>query len=519
MVRWLVTLGFAALASVVAWFVTGRALDERARQAAASAWVDAELCLVGPALASGARPSTRMRTIALGPDAGRGWPKRCADVSRLLDEALKAPPLSAAFATAPRLVVSLAASSTERDATVDRLWTMLRDAGLPAGTPSWKGVSPEPTVVALKRAGMEVLATGFSLDAITFDWSSADGALRFLLPGDEPRWCRVDLESSTPELRCLALGENLPNPPRMPWSEAKAPEFLFGRVAGRLGFFDAAAGTRIWSPPTEEAFAVVRMSGEATVLQTEPHENEEKGDSWRLVRLVPGQPQESRLLELPVGSRALLFPAGIVWWQPNRSYTPLYFAALERDRLTRRSTIGSFEPPTKILTRCALGQAHALVLEGAKKRKLLIGAGKRFRLDDFPSDGELSCFGGQIRSVRLGSARIEVRRCDGHECRNETSVPPSAENVVVVPVGDALVSLVVDSGGIGRAYVSTSKEARANPKVVFEDAAAGGLDARAMRAVGGQKRGILFLQDEERRIYALAFDANGDPTALATRSW
>lgn len=519
MVRWLVTLGLTALAAIGAWVLAGRALDERARSAAASAWVDAELCLVGPGLASGARPSTRMRTIALGPDAARGWPKRCAEVARVLDDALNAPPLRDEFASAPRLTRVLGGPVAEREAHVDRLWTMLRDAALPAGTRSYQGVSPEPTVVVLKRAGLEVLASGFSLDAIVLDWSSSDEALRFLLPGDDPRWCRLDLTSTVPELRCLALGEHLPNPPRMPWAEAKAPEFLFGPVAGRAGFFDAAAGARIWSPPSEEADAIVRATGDATVLQAESDEGDEARHHWRLVRLTPGQPQTSRRIDLPVDWKALLFPEGIVWWKPDSEEKSVYFASIERERVKLRHTVGRWNPPKRFVLRCALGAAHAVLGEGGATRTMLIGSGKSFRTEELPKEGDISCYGGRVHALRIEKKRTEVRRCDARACRDESVPAPNAENFAAVPVGEVLVSVVLDSGGIGRSFLATPKGLVPNPHVLFEDASAGGLDVRAMRAVGGEKRGLLFLQDEERRVYALAFDANGEPTALATRPW
>ncbi len=519
MLRWLAITGFALTASLVAWIVTGRVLDDQAQRAVASAWVDAELCLVGPALGSGVRPSVRLRTIALGSDAANDWPRRCLGVSRVLDETLKAPALRSAYAGAPSLAVALAGSASERDASVDRLWSMLRALPLPAGTPSWSGATPEPTVVVLKRAGLEVLATGFSLDAIAVDWSSDDGAVRVFFPGDEPRFCRIDLDSVSPELRCLRLTEKLPNPPRTPWQETKAPEFMFGRVAGRVGFFDAAAGTRIWSPPTDEAEAVIGVSGEATVLQTEQAENANAPHHWRLVRLVPGSPQDSRLLDLPAASNALLFPEGVVWWKPEVGRQMLYFFGIDSRRPPRRSTIGTWEAPKKVLVRCGLGEAHAVVGEGVKKRTVLIGSEKRFRLDELPLDGDLACFGGQVRTVRVVPGGLAVRRCGRLACADELLVGPVGENASVVPVGDGMVALVVDSSGIGRSLVVTSSGLRANPQVLFEDGAAGGLEVRSMRAIGGQKRGLLLLEDDEHRVYGLLFDANGDPTALASHPW
>jgi len=143
LVRVIVTLCCGAVASLTAWFGAGRVLDDRARQDLADRWAEAELCLVGPGMSSGARPSGRLRAIAMAPSAAKsGWPERCATAAAALDAALAAPPIYAELADVPRLTPALSLAADARAAAVDGVWEALRGAKLPAGRPG--RVEPPP---------------------------------------------------------------------------------------------------------------------------------------------------------------------------------------------------------------------------------------------------------------------------------------------------------------------------------------------------------------------------------------
>jgi len=96
---------------------------------------------------------------------------------------------------------------------------------------------------------------------------------------------------------------------------------------------------------------------------------------------------------------------------------------------------------------------------------------------------------------------------------------PEAQDLVVAPVGDVLAALWIDREGVARSgLLEPSGRPRAET-VLFEDEARGGLSVRRMRGVGGARHAVFFIEDPRGRVFTLAVDQRGEPSAVALRSW
>jgi hypothetical protein len=306
---------------------------------------------------------------------------------------------------------------------------------------------------------------------------------------------------------------------RFPWTEAGAPDLLVGGVEGRFGLLDVASGARLAGMPSLDVDVFVGARGNATILQAKGTPDGEGASSWELRSLIPGQPEDALDLDLPSDARALGLATGVAWWQPGRGAVPLYFVRYERERANERFTIGSWEPPRRFVDRCAYGDAHAIVAEGASRTSVLHGSGRTYRLDELPSGGTLACYDGSLRWTLVGSRRAELHRCTRDGCRGEVMPAPDAQELVVAPVGDRLAALWLDSEGVARSALLDPSGRMQAEYVLFEGAMRGGLAVRRIRGVGGSRHARFFLEDPRGRVFTLAVDRRGEPSAVPLRPW
>lgn len=521
MSRWLLTLGGVAVASGLAWVVAGRVLEGRARSDVADRWVDLELCLLGPGVHSGARPSARLHAIALGPEASEGWPARCAPPARALDDALSAPPVRAEFANVPRLSPALTATPSVRDEAVDRAFSLLRSARLPPGNPSWSGETPRTVTTKLTVDSLLPTATGLSIESIALGSVASDGVPRLLLPGSVQRWCRLALsdEGSDTELRCRSVGVRFDGEVRFPWTDSGAPELLVGSVDGVMSLIDVASGARLFTPASLDSDVFVGARGDATLLQRLPRSEGERAAGWEFRHLLPGQAEERLPLDLPSDAGAIGLSTGVAWWEPRRGDTPLYFARFERKRAQERFTIGRWEPPNRVVDRCLYAESRAIVVEASTRTAVLHGSGRTFRVDELPSGGALACYDGKLRWFLSGKGRAEHHVCTRDGCRGEVMPTPDAVEVAVAPVGESLAVVWLDANGIARSALLDPSGQLREEAVLFEGAAHGGLAVRRMRGFGGSRHAVFFLEDPKGRVYAVGVSRRGDPSAVPLRPW
>lgn len=517
MVRWLVTLGIAATATLSAWVVSGEVLERRARSHAADRWVDAELCLLGPGLSSGTRPSVRMRAIELGGEPASGWPARCEAEVTALDDALAAPPLRDQFAGMPALAPSLSSSAAVRDAALDAVWSRLREAGLPAGTPRYRGPVPTAVSARLTAEGLvPIVATG-GLTRVLSPELIHDGEVWLRFDDERPRLCRIDLSSEAPSSRlgCRELPRDIDGMPQFPWSEARAPEIVLARVGGESTLVDLGSGARLFTLPARDGDAVVRASGEVTVVHAEERASE--AARWRVVRLAPGRSEEEQRAEIPDGARALAWPTGLFFWSPDVADASLYFARLEGVRMAERFTVGSARGLGHALARCSTAGLFAMILARGSGAAALLGDGARVRLEELDARGQAACFGGELVWTTVRETEVVRSTCSRAGCTRRVTPRPTAETLVAAPVGERTLVVWTDVRGAVRAAFDGGQGRLADEALLFEGRGEG-LEVRRFAAHGGLRRALVLLEDVRGRVLAVTIDRQGvvGPVTLGT---
>ena len=531
LVRVIVTLCCGAVASLTAWFGAGRVLDDRARQDLADRWAEAELCLVGPGMSSGARPSGRLRAIAMAPSAAKsGWPERCATAAAALDAALAAPPIYAELADVPRLTPALSLAADARAAAVDGVWEALRGAKLPAGRPGRVEPPPAGASARLVPGDLRPLASEMNVADVVIDRGAREGELRLVVPGPLAEWCIANPETRAKPpaageaewstLVCRRASFELFEEARFAMKEAGAPDLLYLRAGVEDGLFDASSGQRIWRPRFEKAEAFVAASGATTLLYGERlgREPGEAIDDWRIVRFVPGRAPKNRRSEIAPSASALLIGDALAWW--DRGGTSLSIAAIDAEtRLSRRAVLSSWQPPDRLVERCFAGDTAALSFAAGDRGELLVHLGGVWRITPLPLPrGSLACRPGAVGWIAEDGAGFVGRRCSAAGCVASSGKLPSARIRAVAWLGDEAVVMHGEPGGPLRVTFAPGSNS-ARELLLFDDSAHGGLGVRAVRLVAGERRLVALIEDDRRRVFALGLDAHGEASALAPRPW
>jgi hypothetical protein len=518
--RWLATLSMAAVASLSAWFVAGGVLDERARVDAADRWADAELCLLGPGLGSGERPSARMRSIALAEEASATWPNRCVGELQALDRALAAPPLRAAFAGVPRLTPLLGSPSPARESGVDAVWDALRRAGLPAGRPTYRGTLPAVASARLDADALPEIPGVRGLAEVRAEELTRDGEVRLRLEGERPRACRLDLagDGSAPALGCRTRPSILDDESRLAWSDGDGPELALVDVESGAALVDVASGARLWTLPGRQGGAVVGASGEVIVLQAEHDATNGDRKHWRLVRLAPGRSGEDRRTDIPADATAIAWPTGVAWWPAGEGKVPVYFARFDGTRLAERFTIGSAVAPYRLLSRCSSRGTHALVAEAAGSPFALVGTGSSIRVEPLSSGARTACFDGALHVTAVVGDSFEQIRCDRSSCRRRTTALPRGDSIVAAAVGDSLALAWLDRAGALRAAFDEG-DGRLRGELLLLEGRRAGFEVRRLEAFGGPRAMLLILEDSAGRVRAMRLDRRGVARPVSVGAW
>jgi hypothetical protein len=518
-VRPILTICSAAIASLTAWLVAGRVLDDRGRQELADRWAEAELCLVGPGLSSGARPSVRMRRIALASRASDdGWPQRCEPAASELDHALDRSGLRAELGEVPSLAAALSLVPDARARVVDTVWEKLRAASLPAGRPGQVTTAPDGDTPRLQHGKLSPLAVDASLSEVLVDRTSSDGTLRLILPG--ARLCHVEGTTPAPYSRLSCRGLALPvrGEARFAWKQASGPDLLYLRDADGDGFYDAASGQRIWRPRFDRAEASIEGGGATTVLYGEKLGRAKGIDSWRIARLVPGRPPKNRRITVPASARAVLFPDAIAWWESGEDAS-VWVAGFDGEKPRAPVRVGAWRAPDRLADRCALDGTVAMAFARGDRTLLLARVGGQWHVDEAPlATGTLSCARDSVVWLGTRPGGFTARVCRASGCLPAAGSLPSASIMAVAPLSDQWLFVSGEPGQPARVTV-LANDGTTRERLLLDDADHGGIALRGVRLMSGEGRALALLEADGRRLYAVTIDERGEPTALDPRSW
>ncbi len=548
-----VSLLAATLLGVGAWHGAGAVFAAQDRQETANHWANLERCLLGSGLEPGQRPSVRLAALDVAQieqptsDAPEHrWPERCLPHARALDQALASAALRDELGPQP----SAASIVHERDrarrgAQLDALWARLRAADLPLAQPesltAAEPVTRTPSEAApaplLRLSAIEPLARLERLaDLVVSTDRNRGRALRLLLPsgdGSPPRLCRFDPIAGQPlwaHGECRALAASIP-PKAVRWrlahAEPGAVDLVYARTASAEdGFYEPSSGQRIWRPRSEGAQAVVRPSGQTTMVFALPRRSAHaETDHYRLVRLRPGQTPSHQRLKLAKDAQTLLLSSMLLWWKPTEQADALFAQALiDADPpIGKPQPAGTLPPRSTFLADCASEDVLAVLVASPEPepRYALVLRERGVVLPPVPvgslhAQPTLHCNGNEAVLVHRGADGIVVQhRCSSAGCHRSASKPLGALElpqamVALGALGPKALVVWNDAGSLRmRAAGAESLHEAAEVPLVTADRPVAELGLVAQHRVA-----MLLVRDREGQVRAVHLGSEGHARAV-----
>ena len=512
-----------------AWWGSGRYWADESRQQVAEAWDALRVCLLGEAIPSQTRPSTRMRFIALAvahTEEEGVWPARCAPYAEALDEALSSRSMQRQFGGLPSAAAALSDSDGEA---LDLLYGELELADLPLPKRAVSVLpAPEPSLPMLSKKELASMGQIVDLAGIDAALDGDDGhVLRLLLPEASPLICRFndgprDQRWQTMACRNTPMTIERDARLRLTRSEPGAPDMIYARDTSEAdGFYDASTGQRLWRPRYFDAQAVVRGDGASTILYADMRDGKsrERVDQFRVMTMVPGKRPKRRRLRIPSDARAMLFPGQLLWWHPKDGKDVAYLAPLSGGKIGKRHKIGELAAGTRPVADCAGEEMRAVLLvSGIRERRyamVFMRDDKTLVSDIGVIEGKLSlsCHGNHAMLTRLSKKRAARWRCAADKCVRGLSSPlplVTGSLAALAPLGDQVVLAWAAPREPLRLRIGDPDDLQDTPDaIVLDDELHDGIEPVAMDMISADGLAVLLIHDAGNRVFALRIDQDG----------
>jgi len=538
----------AVSTGVAGWFGYGTKLTDDGRQQVATRWLELQQCMVGSS-PNGALPSKRMEAIRRATRASNGnhdWPQRCTPYATDLDQVLSKPSVRDVIGELRPASAMFAAGTTpvQQGTQLDALWRALRAAELPvAGATRDVPAPPEGMRTLLADSKLSSLGRVAQLDNIAATFDPVSGrVLRLLMLTEQPRLCVLDDGERSVRWRnamCRDVAVKLEPGSfvRLARAEPGAADLVYARTPKeRDGFYDASSGRKLWTPRFAAAQAIVRASGETSILYAEMagKKKRKRVDAFRLVRFAPGKRPMNARLKIPRTARTLLTATELLWWRTRRddgraTHDELVAQALRADDevLGKRRRVGKLPIGSRYVDDCANRSMRAVLFasRGDEPRYALAlqrGTSPHRAVDIGVLEGRIDmvCNDSEVVLSRVGDSHVSLWRCNQDGCEHEQTgaLPGLGEGTgVAATVGDRLLYVHMSHGLLQMRHGTTEELASAPDQLLFNEVAQGGFDAQELRLIGSGHTGLLLLHGQDAGVYALRIssDGNVEPVAVS----
>jgi hypothetical protein len=524
-----------------AWHLSGDYFAGLARQQAADRWDELRVCLLGDALRPGDRPSERVRFIRLAAhttDDGEPWPERCAPYAKQLDEALATRAVMMEVGPLPSAatIVAKTDDAAARD-DLDLLFGELEMADLPLAKHRTVVVpAPMPAKPVLAQEQLITIGRVLELKDVTTSLDPGTGhVLRMLLPEAQVNTCHFHkgpIGERWASVICEASPLPVPRGARLSLTPAEEGGLDLIRVresTDKDGIYDARTGLLVLKPHYFDTQTHVAADGRATILyaQLGGDDEREEVEHFRLLQSSPGKRPVTRRLRLPETTKPILAFGNLLFTIPGERKTgdmlvSQKLAAQVNRPLEKRVNIGPLPFESRYLDRCSDGDKTVLLFGAglADKHYALVmhdqaGFKKPTDIGTIAGHVTLSCHDGKAMLLRIQHQRVSRWQCTSEGCEIGLSEKlPMLESRVhaVAPIGLEVLVLWKDERGALRSRLALPETLAKTPDtVVLDEWKHGGIEMTELSTVSGSGLAMVLAQDVGRRVYALRFDASGQP--------